>query len=176
MHNINNMMQKRLEGVHNSTFNESNSVACFGDNPLIEESKLFIKRLNENFKLPEQPCQVCNESYMGMRLVSPRDGSKVCQRCYNEKQTNKHHKDFIPTFSEANKMWFGDQPEVLKCLTHIEQAVIKRVAPLFILYCRKVPSINHAVNEWGRIDFQLKAYFHTTTVHTVLCEMYLKES
>ena len=134
MHNINNLMQKRLEGVHNSTFNESNSVTCFGDNPLIEESKLFIKRLNENFKLPEQPCQVCNESYMGMRLVSPRDGSKVCQRCYNEKQTNKHHKDFIPTFSEANKMWFGDQPEVLKCLTHIEQAVIKRIAPLFILY------------------------------------------
>ena len=149
MHNIKNLMLKRLEGVHNSNCNESNSAVCFENNPMIKESKLFFKKLNENFKLPEQPCQICMESYIGMRLVRPRDGSKVCQRCYNEKQSNKQHMDFIPTFSEANDMWFGIQPEIMKYLTHIEQAVIKRVTPLFVLYCRKVFLINNVVNDKG---------------------------
>ena len=53
-------------------FNESNSVACLPNNPILDESKLCMNRLNENFKLPEQLCQSCNKSYMGIRLVSPR--------------------------------------------------------------------------------------------------------
>ena len=137
MHNIRVLMEKRLEGLHDTCYNEPNSSVLFGENPIIDESKSFLKDLDEKFKYAEVPCETCMENYPGMRIVNARDGSKICQRCYNEKNSNKKHKDFINTFSKLNDMHFGDVPPCLKELSNIELASIKRICPLFSMYCRK---------------------------------------
>ena len=62
-----------------------------------------------------------------MRQVNCRDGTKLCQRCQNEKNNNKKHADFVHMFSRENDMHYGEIPNCMKDLTNIEKAAIKRL-------------------------------------------------
>ena len=52
-HNVAVLKYKRLQGVHNSTFNESNSIVLCNNNPIIAESKEFLADLIEQLRRPE---------------------------------------------------------------------------------------------------------------------------
>ena len=47
------LMEKRLEGIHDQTYNETNSSVSYGGNPILDESKTPFKELDEMFNYPE---------------------------------------------------------------------------------------------------------------------------
>lgn len=66
-----------------------------------------------------QPCSVCKEMYVGM-TIKKLNHVVVCMRCYGEKGLHR--------FSLSNNMDPGEQPSILKSLSHVEEMLISRIA------------------------------------------------
>ena len=80
---------------------------------MIEVHKTFWCKIDNLFVV--QICKVCNESYPGIQVVRWHEGP-IYKRCNSER--GAHH------FSCFNNMDPGEQYEVLRVLTQIEEMLI----------------------------------------------------
>ena len=88
------------------------------DNPLLKEGIEIEKKCEE---LKMEHCVVCRETRFESN-VDPDTG--ICARCTKTKPKNE---DDVWLYGEDNEMYPGEQPDVLKDLTLIEQAAISRL-------------------------------------------------
>ncbi len=71
----------------------------------------------------EDSCKVCEESWFDQDNSSRGKNPGVCMRCRSEKDKE------CPTFSRANEMILGPQPDCLKDLKNIEVGAIRLIIP-----------------------------------------------
>ena len=98
-------------------------------NPIIEAGTRFHE-IMENWN-QEEPCHVCEESWFEQNNARQGKNKGVCKRCREDK--NKE----CPTFSRANEMIPGPQPEVLAVLNNIEVGAIRLIIPFVNIFKNK---------------------------------------
>ena len=93
-------------------------------NPILEAGKSLHEDLGH---IRWGECNICMERWPDMK-VGPQSGK--CQRCASERLPQ----GIPPTFSQANDMDPGIQPECLKRLTSVETAAISLICPVLSIY------------------------------------------
>ena len=128
---IETLKQFRRLGIQNLNAHKSNNIDLCPGNPMIKAGFKFNQTMKEQFVLPENPCEICSESYHGMVIGKV---TKKCLRCAAEARKKNLH---VLTFSKENLLDPGLQPPIFKSLTIVEQCVIKLACPMLSIYSRK---------------------------------------
>ena len=113
--------EQRTAELRTGNFNLLNNT---GPNPILEMGKEMYEALRN---IQWGHCMICNERWPDLK-VGPK--SKKCQRCADDRVQPP-----IPhTFSAANDMDPGEQPECLKVLNTVEAAAISLICPVVSIY------------------------------------------
>ena len=138
-YNVEKMREIHAFGLEKMRENKSTSAELIG-NPVLEACQEATQKVHDNLKKPEERCDVCHEGTYGqiIEISYSRTYEKkipMCGRCKIE--TNGKNFKEIPIFSILNNMVPGDQPEIFKMLTRVEQNLIRMIVPLCQVWVRQ---------------------------------------